>query len=644
MTLRAQLNGVIISVLMLSFIGSVWINITNTQYFLNAQLSSHAQDTATSLGLSLSEPIFNNETIVVEATINAIFDRGFYQHITLESIDHKVIYQRVINNQPEQVPGWFINLFPLNAPEQKTMIDTGWTVGGILKVQSNTGLAYAQLWKSTNDITHATLVIFFFALFLAYLFLQKMYRPINAISLQAAAVQRREFVMIEQIPHALELRNFVLAMNKMVSNIKNTFDELTEDAAKTHRVAYIDQQTGIENRRAFMDAMDAMLADSADNRGYIVMARLTELSALNKKQGYQAGDNLVNQVIKQIKILSEADRDIKLYRISGSEFCLFVENYQFKKVQQMVGNLIKQINLKIECNDDKQVVFGGINFNSGDRFSDLMYELDTATNTARDKVEGFYIKRNKQRGSNTNIGNLKVVLDEILMKPVSHIRLNAQSVLACSDRQVFDSEIFAAFEYQGKDINTGDLFAIASQYQQTGLLDLTIIKLIVELCSDDVLKGKQVAINLSRLTLTDSSSMDKIFTVIQQSKLGKALTIGFPESAILGNVDKSQIFIEKLRNEGCLICINRFGSSIESLQYLMEIRPDQVKLSPAFTRNIDQKESNGQMVGAFVRMAHGLDITVIAQCVETEQELQMLKDLNIDALLGYVIDKPTPLK
>jgi len=310
MSLRCQLSGVILFVLTIFFIGSIWINIFNSQAFLNKQLSSHAQDTATSLGLSLSEAIFNDETIVVETIINTIFDHGFYHHITLESVRGEVLYQRVLENQSEHVPKWFISLFSLTAPEKQSMIDTGWTVGAILKVQSHTGFAYDQLWQSCKYIAHATLFTLFIALVLAYLFLQKMYQPITAISLQAEAVQKRRFVLIEQLPNAIELRHFVIAMNKMVSNLKNTFDELSADAAKMRVAAYVDPQTRVENRRAFVDALGALLANSEQHSGYLVMVRLTELTALNKKFGYQLGDSLVNQVVEQIEMVIADNKEL----------------------------------------------------------------------------------------------------------------------------------------------------------------------------------------------------------------------------------------------------------------------------------------------------------------------------------------------
>ncbi len=72
----------------------------------------------------------------------------------------------------------------------------------------------------------------------------------------------------------------------------------------------------------------------------------------------------------------------------------------------------------------------------------------------------------------------------------------------------------------------------------------------------------------------------------------------------------------------------------------MQVRSYFVKLETAYTRNIDSKEHNAQLVASFVHMAHGLNIPVVAQCVETKQELATLKTLNIDCELGYAIEKP----
>ena len=134
---------------------------------------------------------------------------------------------------------------------------------------------------------------------------------------------------------------------------------------------------------------------------------------------------------------------------------------------------------------------------------------------------------------------LKRVLDEILADPTEHIKLIGQDTLIFNTRAVFDAEFFACFECHGETINTGDLFAIASQYQKTSRLDLTIIKLILNNYKLGKFAAKTIAINLSRLTFADESSMADITAAIKESGLGKSLVIGITESSILGDIEQS---------------------------------------------------------------------------------------------------------
>ena len=134
--------------------------------------------------------------------------------------------------------------------------------------------------------------------------------------------------------------------------------------------------------------------------------------------------------------------------------------------------------------------------------------------------------------------------------------------------------------------------------------------------------------------------MDNIMLLLKKAKINKRLVIQIMERNVLNDVQKAKSVIQKFTKLGCLTCINRFGGSIESLHYLIDIRPDFVKLSPHFTTNVDTKEEKASLVSAFVRTAHGLNTPIIANCVETQAELDVLETLKIDGALGYVIDKP----
>ncbi len=116
MTLLRQLIIVIVTLFTLLFAGSVLINVSNTRSYLNNQLRSISQDMATSLGLSLSPHMANNETVIVESMISAVSDSGYYREVILSDMQGKAIVKRIQPQAIEGVPQWFVRLIPLETP------------------------------------------------------------------------------------------------------------------------------------------------------------------------------------------------------------------------------------------------------------------------------------------------------------------------------------------------------------------------------------------------------------------------------------------------------------------------------------------------------------------------------------------------
>lgn len=112
MSLTKQFSLGFMVVLILLFFGTVWINVNSFRVYINDQLSSHAQDTATSLGLSIS-PYVGDESMssIVETMINAIFDSEYYESVELSDLDNKIIYAKENPPAPEYLPEWFMICF-----------------------------------------------------------------------------------------------------------------------------------------------------------------------------------------------------------------------------------------------------------------------------------------------------------------------------------------------------------------------------------------------------------------------------------------------------------------------------------------------------------------------------------------------------
>jgi hypothetical protein len=129
MTLYRQLTLIIIVIFVAGFIGTVTISTGNLRHFLTDQLESHAQDTATSLGLSLSPAMQGNDLPLMNSMVDAIFDRGFYRSIVVETAAGEILIERNNLVDPGDVPGWFARYFSLDIPAADAVFMSGVETG-----------------------------------------------------------------------------------------------------------------------------------------------------------------------------------------------------------------------------------------------------------------------------------------------------------------------------------------------------------------------------------------------------------------------------------------------------------------------------------------------------------------------------------
>ena len=130
MTLMRQLAAVIVVLFILLFVGTIVITVHDTRNYLNAQLRTISQDTATSLGLSLSPVMAANDPAVAESMVNAVFDSGYYRQVAIRGIDGKTILERQAQQRIEGVPGRVMRLLPLETPRGEALVDGRLAAGG----------------------------------------------------------------------------------------------------------------------------------------------------------------------------------------------------------------------------------------------------------------------------------------------------------------------------------------------------------------------------------------------------------------------------------------------------------------------------------------------------------------------------------
>jgi hypothetical protein len=200
------------------------IYLSNARLYLQQQLESHSQDTATSLSLWLATlPRFDDRALI-ETAVNATFDRGYFERIRVVSVSGEILVNKQLPPAQDEVPRWFARLLPLQAPSSEALITAGWQQRGRVLVTSHPHFAYRQLWHTWLE-TLAWLALAYAATLAALrVFLAGILRPLAQIERTAAAIGERNFSTIENIPRTRELAQVVTAINRLSGKVRRAIE------------------------------------------------------------------------------------------------------------------------------------------------------------------------------------------------------------------------------------------------------------------------------------------------------------------------------------------------------------------------------------------------------------------------------------
>lgn len=659
MPLSRQLSLSLLAVLILVFIGTLWINTNNTRDFVDQQLASHAQDTATSLGLSIAPYVAVPEDLpVVDTMMNAIFDRGFYQSMVLRDTNQNILIEKYNPTSVEGVPQWFRELLPLTPPESVTDVNDGWTMAGTLTVQSHPGFGYQQLWQNALQAFWMILAVFIGALVLLYALVKMITTPLLAVVKQADAISKQQFEQIDAIPRTPELKRIVLAVNRMSAQLAKLFTQLSSQAERYRDFAYQDALTGVANRRAFELAFEQLLADSEQHsQGYLLLIRLTSLNEVNSGLGYQAGDEYVALVSQELQnALAKQDLNSTLFRVSGADFVVLLEDTAQQPSVNFAQSIISQLNAIEKSEYRLGTAHVGVGaFSFGDTRTDVLERADNALSGASVSTDRWQLAQQEDlHHSNTE---WRAQLNTILQQ--NHADFVAQPIQNKQGETLY-AEWFARFSSGAASANSSELNQADSNNRAQGYLPMgqlvpASVRLNYAQKLDELLIASALAqlsnqqhsigLNVSRLSLSQSSFHQWLINALPQDSAACArLVLEIPERALVNGTQDLVRFIQQLKSRGVRITVERFGAQLAAITHLRKIRPDYLKLDGRYVRNIHNEPDNQLFVQSLVNIAHGLNIQVIAEMVESEAEAKCLTDLFVDHLQGYYIGMPVETK
>ncbi len=648
MTLFRQLLIFTLILFVMLFTG-IWIEkLHSTRSFLFTQLESHAQDTATSLGLSLSPVMAKNDIATINAMMNALFDRGYYKVISLRDMQGALITERVLNVEIAGVPDWFVNLVPIKSPSAESLVMAGWNQAGKLYVESHPGFAYQTMWETMIR----TSIYFLFAgatvLILGGLGLRILLKPLKRVELQAEAICRKEYRIQDTLPKTRELRQVVESMNRMTTQVRDMFSGQAKVAERLRRKAYSDQLTGLGNRRYMTAQVESRLEAAQEGvRGALLILQLDNLQKVNELEGFAAGDALLVKVAEVIKNDTKMFNDVTLARLTGGDFAIFMSGISSSDAYDLAEKLSQTVTrLAVEniSHSDNLAHIGGVIYEHASTLPKLLSEADSALQAARQKGPNkWLVTLLSAKENNVVKGKMwwKETLEHVLQE--GDIILFSQPVISSKEnKKVLHQELLSRIAIESGEIVSAGIFVpLAERLQLISKLDKVVLTKVFEQ-KQAMANLQTIALNVSPSSLKDSVFVEWILTELQQLPDGSPhIIFEFPEFGAVQYLNIVRDFSRKIQTLGHAIALDHFGQSFSNFGYLKSLQPEYVKIDRAFTKELEHDHGDSEFfIGALCGVAHSLDIRVVAEGVEREEQVDMLLELNVDALQGYLFGKP----
>lgn len=428
---------------------------------------------------------------------------------------------------------------------------------------------------------------------------------------------------------------------------------LQERTAEVDRLAYYDTLTSLPNRTLFEDRLTqaVALAQRADKRVAVLFIALDQLKKVNDTLGHRAGDQLMQQVAVRLRgCVTESDT---VARFGGDQFVLMMpEIERTKDAVDVIASIQEALNPSF--NLDRQELFAtasvGVSF-----FPDDGKETSSLVKNA-----GAALYRAKKSGGNeyrfyTADMHAKATKRFELETSLRHALDNHEFLLHYQPRVAIDSlrivGVEALVRWQHPQLGLvppGDFIPLA---EETGLI-LPIGEWVLrEACrqnrewQDKGFARMRVGVNISARQFQQHHLAETVMRILEEAELGpEFLELELTESSIMSNAEATIVVLTKLQTKGVAISVDDFGTGFSSLSYLKRLPIDSLKVDQSFVRELATDPDDAALVMAIVSLAHTLRLRVVAEGVETQEQLRFLRLLRCDEIQGYLISKPLPVE
>ena len=435
-------------------------------------------------------------------------------------------------------------------------------------------------------------------------------------------------------------------------NSSGTIHDITlrkEHEQKITHQAHFDALTGLPNRFLSMDRLSRLLSDAQrhEDKVAVLFLDLDNFKTINDTLGHEVGDNMLVKAAQRLRSIIRSGDTVG--RLGGDEFIVLLGGLDsINGAQPVAESILDEFRLAFNIDGRELMLTTSIGISifpdDSSNPSELLRNADSAMYHSKDFGRNMYSYFTESMNSEIS---RKLDLEEQLHGALNRGEFTVvyQPKYDIHNRQITGAEALLRWNNPVLgEVSPTEFIPIA---EQTGL----IIPIGLYVLKESLAQTRQwktiytnefnIAVNISPRQFRDPNLVDSIKTAIHEANIdGDCLELEITEGVLMSGhayIDQS---LERINKLGVTIALDDFGTGYSSLSYLRKYPFDVIKIDRSFVNDITLDQKDRELINATIVMAHALHLKVVAEGVETQEQLAYLKDLDCDLVQGYYYSKP----
>lgn len=430
-----------------------------------------------------------------------------------------------------------------------------------------------------------------------------------------------------------------------------TEERLQEKENRVNFLANYDPLTLLPNRTLFADRLQHALlkAKQAEMQVAVLLLDLDRFKTINDSLGYDLGDNILCQVADRLKsLVKESDT---LARLGGDEFALILEDAEELGGVMTVGQKILDNlagNFAVEGHQLFLAASIGISIfpNDGDNHETLMKCAEVAMYRAKEQGRNnFQFYRPEMNLRSKELLLLEGALQQALKQ--EQFVLHYQPQIDLRSGRLVGAEALIRWHHPSLGmVSPGDFIPLA---EDTGLIvplgDWVLRTACQKIKEWNSAAGSpvRISVNISARQFREADFIDKVDRILAETGIDSTLLeMEITESVIMADVDEAILTLTDLKVRGINLALDDFGTGYSSLNYLQKFPLTHLKIDRSFVRGVCSCDQSAEIAASIIALAQNMRIQVIAEGVETEEQMAFLKGKGCDEAQGFLISRPVP--